>query len=41
MLQVRQPIYQSSIGRWRLYGDMLAPLFSALGCDLAGDLDSA
>ncbi len=41
MLQVRRPIYQSSIGRWRRYGDMLAPLFSALGFDLAGDLDSA
>jgi len=29
--QVRRPIYQSSIGRWRRYGPRLAPLFAALG----------
>ena len=37
MVQVRQPIYQSSIGRWRLYKDRLGPLFEALGGDLVGD----
>lgn len=41
MLQVRQPIYRSSIGRWRRYGDMLAPLFSALGFDPADNSHSA
>jgi tetratricopeptide (TPR) repeat protein len=29
--QVRQPIYTSSIGRWRHYAKHLGPLFSALG----------
>ncbi len=29
--QVRQPLYDSSIGRWRAYADHLAPLFAALG----------
>ena len=29
--QVRRPIYQSSVGRWRRYGPRLAPLFEALG----------
>ena len=29
--QVRQPIYASSIGRWRHYVNHLGPLFSALG----------
>lgn len=29
--EVRQPIYQSSIGRWRSYGKELGPLFAALG----------
>lgn len=29
--QVRQPIYRTSIGRWRPYGDLLQPLFDALG----------
>jgi len=33
--QVRQPIYRSSIGRWRPYQDMLGPLFEALGYDPA------
>lgn len=32
--QVRQPIYSSSIGRWRRYGRMLAPLFDALELDM-------
>jgi hypothetical protein len=29
--QVRQPIYRSSIGRWREYGEQLRPLLDALG----------
>ena len=29
--QVRQPIYRSSIGRWRPYRDQLQPLLDALG----------
>ena len=33
--QVRQPIYASSIGRWRAYHAHLAPLIDALGADLA------
>ena len=35
MLQVRQPIYQSSIGRWRPYEDWLGPLLAALDVDPA------
>jgi tetratricopeptide (TPR) repeat protein len=31
--QVRQPIYNSSVGRWRAYGDLLEPLTTALGID--------
>jgi tetratricopeptide (TPR) repeat protein len=30
-VQVRQPIYKSAVGRWRVYGEYLAPLLSALG----------
>ena len=30
MLQVRQPLYQSSIGRWRPYREWLGPLLAAL-----------
>jgi tetratricopeptide (TPR) repeat protein len=29
--QVRRPIYQSAVGRWRAYGAHLAPLLEALG----------
>jgi hypothetical protein len=29
--QVRQPIYSSSIGRWRRFERHLSPLFEALG----------
>jgi len=29
--QVRQPIYARSVGRWKAYGDELAPLLDALG----------
>jgi hypothetical protein len=32
-VQVRQPIYRSSIGRWRPYEDMLRPLSEALKGD--------
>ena len=31
--QVRQPVYASSIGRYRNYGDALKPLLEALGWD--------
>jgi tetratricopeptide (TPR) repeat protein len=37
--QVRQPIYASSVGRWRAYGDLLAPLVQALGPDSVRDAD--
>ena len=29
--QVRRPLYASSVGRWRAYGEHLAPLLAALG----------
>ena len=29
--QVRQPLYRSSVGRWRAYQDQLKPLLEALG----------
>jgi hypothetical protein len=29
--QVRQPIFKTSVGRWRRYGDRLEPLLEALG----------
>jgi hypothetical protein len=32
-LQVRQPIYDRSIGRWRAYGALLDPLMKALGAE--------
>jgi len=31
--QVRQPVYASSIGRWRRYAKHLGPLFAALGIE--------
>jgi hypothetical protein len=31
--QVRQPIYQSSVGRWQPYKHLLRPLLEALGGD--------
>jgi tetratricopeptide (TPR) repeat protein len=31
--QVRQPIYASSVGRWRLYEKHLQPMFDVLGVD--------
>jgi tetratricopeptide (TPR) repeat protein len=33
VVQVRQPIYQSSVGRWRPYREMLDPLLDALGVE--------
>jgi hypothetical protein len=33
MAQVRQPIYRSSIGRWRPYREQLRPLLEELGVD--------
>ncbi len=30
-VQVRQPVYRTSVGRWRRYGDRLAPLAEVLG----------
>jgi len=33
-VQVRQPVYQSSVGKWRQYSDQLAPLINVL--DKAG-----
>jgi tetratricopeptide (TPR) repeat protein len=39
-VQVRAPIHAGSIGRWRRYGEMLAPLFDGLGLSGAeGRLD--
>jgi tetratricopeptide (TPR) repeat protein len=35
MVQVRRPIYRTSIGRWQRYKDMLQPLFQALELDSA------
>jgi hypothetical protein len=29
--QVRQPLYRSSVGRWKPYEPMLGPLLEALG----------
>jgi hypothetical protein len=31
VVQVRQPLYASSVGRWRRYESHLEPLLSALG----------
>jgi hypothetical protein len=36
-VQVRRPIYRSSVGRWRPDADVVRPLLEALGPDLAGD----
>jgi tetratricopeptide (TPR) repeat protein len=37
VLQVRQPIYQSSVGRWQRYAAHLSPLFQALGYSEEGE----
>jgi hypothetical protein len=34
--EVHRPIYRSSVGRWRLYGESLRPLLEALGPELVG-----
>jgi hypothetical protein len=39
--QVRQPVYRSSIGRWRPYARPLSPLIEALGVDVADRSGSA
>jgi tetratricopeptide (TPR) repeat protein len=35
--QVRQPLYHSSVGRWRAYRPLLQPLLDALGPELVAD----
>ena len=35
-IQVRQPLYASSVGRWRHYANELEPLLEALGVGAAG-----
>jgi hypothetical protein len=30
-VQVRQPVFATSVGRWRSYGALLSPLINALG----------
>lgn len=35
-LQVRQPMYKTSVARWKKYGDRLQPLIEALGPELGG-----
>jgi tetratricopeptide (TPR) repeat protein len=35
LVQVRKPIYRSSMGRWRKYTDHLQPLLAALGIEAA------
>jgi len=37
MVQVRQPVYKTSIGRWRPYKDRLAPLLAALAVEATDD----
>jgi tetratricopeptide (TPR) repeat protein len=32
-LQVRRPLYKTSVGRWRKYGPLLAPLLESFGMD--------
>lgn len=38
-LQVRKPMYKSSLNRWMKYGDKLQPLLDALGPELVGPTD--
>lgn len=35
-LQVRKPLYKTSVARWKKYGDRLKPLIDALGPELTG-----
>jgi hypothetical protein len=37
MWQVRQRLYDSSVGRWRLYEKHLSPLFNGLGGLISGE----
>lgn len=40
--QVRNPIYSSSVGRWKRYGDGVTPLVEALGaCGCGPDIADA
>ena len=39
--QVRQPIYNSAIGRWRVHEKALAPLLAELGIAGSGDRNCA
>jgi tetratricopeptide (TPR) repeat protein len=36
-LQVRRPVYNSSVGRWKRYGTQLRPLLKALGLNDSGE----
>lgn len=36
--QVRQPIYKTSMEKWRVYEDHLGPLIDAIGPDMLPDL---
>lgn len=36
LMQVRKPMYKSSVNRWMKYGDRLKPLLKALGPELVG-----
>ena len=38
--QVRQPIYTSAVGRWRVYEQHLGPLLRALEADAAGQVSA-
>jgi tetratricopeptide (TPR) repeat protein len=31
LIQVREPVFRSSVGKWRAYGELLRPLLDALG----------
>jgi tetratricopeptide (TPR) repeat protein len=39
-VQVREPLYRTSIGRWRQYETFLQPLIQALNIGVPGDADS-
>jgi hypothetical protein len=35
-VQVREPIYRDSVGRWRAYAGMSGPLLEVMGLDASG-----
>jgi len=39
-MQVRQPIYKNSVGRWRDYEEFIGPLVTALGVNAPETTDS-